>query len=241
MAKIPLPGIPNNLNLNDTHPYPIQIAKQTVEFIRATWFNIFLSDAMAELYTELNPERWRENVFSRLQEKGIEKSAIQPGWDSLVNYMEFFRHANVHSAVIALCSHWDWFIRKLGDFIIEFLASKNRSSNSNLKNIGMKHILEQIQIIETSLSIEFIINKTDKNILKLVSLTRNIGIHNRWEIDDKYLESYSDTWEFGEIRRINSDELKNWGETFVRCIDVIACNVGTTTKQFSKTNSYNIH
>lgn len=228
MTKIPLPDIPNDLN--DVHPYPMQIAKQTVEFIRATWFDIFLSDAMAQLYTESNPEKWKEDVFSRLQEKGIEKAAIQPGWDSLVNYMEFFRHANAHSAVIALCSHWDWFIRNLGDFITKFLASKNRSSNSNLKNIGKKHILEQIQTIEKSLSIEFTIKDADKKILKLASDTRNIGIHNRWEVDDKYLESYPDTWKLGEIRRINSDELKNWGETFIHCIDVIASSVAAATK-----------
>lgn len=239
MAKIPLPDISNQHVLNNLHPYPIQIANQTVEFIRATWFNIFLTDAMAELYTESNPKRWKEDVFSRLQEKGIVESAIQPGWDSLIDYIEYFRHANVHSAVIALCSHWDWFIRNLGVFIIEFIASKNRSSNSNLKNIGMKFILEQIQTIETSLSIKFTINEADKDILKLASQTRNIGIHNRWEVDDRYLQSNSDKWKLGEIRIINSDELKNWGEAFIRCIDEIAYKVAFTTKQFPKRNPNN--
>lgn len=229
MSKVPLPDIPNDLN--DVRPYPMQIAKQTEEYIRATWFNIFLSDAMAELYTESNPEKWKEDVFSRLQKKGIEKAAIQPGWDSLVNYMEFFRHANAHSAVIALCSHWDWFIRNLRDHITEFLASKNRSSNSNLKNIGKKSILEQIQTIETSLSLEgSTIKDADKKILKLASDTRNIGIHNRWEVDEKYLESYPDTWKLGEIRLINSSELKKWGETFIHCIGVIAYDVASATK-----------
>ena len=90
MTRIPLPDIFNHFDLNNLHPYPIQIGNQTIEFIRATWFNIFLTDAMAELYAESNPERWKEDVFSRLQEKGIEKSAIQPGLDSLINYGEFF-------------------------------------------------------------------------------------------------------------------------------------------------------
>jgi len=239
MVKIPLPDISNQHGLNNLHPYPIQIANQTVEFIRATWFNIFLTDAMAELYTDSNPERWKDDVFSRLKEKGIEESAIQPGWDSLINYMEFFRHANVHSAVIALCSHWDWFIRNLGDFIIEFMASKNSSSNSNLKNIGMRFILEQIKTIETSLSIKFTIDEADKDILKLASQTRNIGIHNRWEVDDRYLQSNSDKWKLGEIRIINSDELKNWGEAFIRCIDEIAYKVALTTKQYPERNPNN--
>ena len=240
MAKILIPDISNQYCLNSLHPYPIQIGNQTIEFIRATWFNIFLTDAMAELYTESNPKRWKENVFSRMQGQGIEASAILPGWDSLKNNMEFFRHTNVHSAVIALCSQWDWFVRNLSTFIIEYKKySQNPSSDSGLKSNGMKPILEQIKTIEKSLSIVFLINPADKAILKLTSDTRNIGIHNRWEVDARYLQSDSDKWKIGEIRIINSDELKNWGEAFNRCIEVIAHDVAVITKQFPNRNPNN--
>jgi hypothetical protein len=241
MAKIPLPDISNQHGLNNLHPYPIQIGKQTIEFIRATWFEIFLTNAVAELYAESNPEGWKSKAFSRMREQGIETSAISPGWDSLKNYMEYFRHANVHSAVIALCSHWDWFIRKLSNFIFEYKDYlKIPTSVKNYKNIGMKPILEQIEIIEKSLDISLSIKEADKAILKVVSGIRNIGVHNRWEVDAKYLKSNADNWKIGEIRIIESGELKNWGEVFVRCIDAIAYNVAVTTKQFPKRNSNHI-
>ena len=45
-----------------------------------------------------------------------------------------------------------------------------------------------------------------------MSRVRNLGIHNRWEVDNVYLANTDNNgiWTLGEIRRVDQNEVLQW-------------------------------
>jgi len=73
--------------------------------------------------------------------------------------------------------------------------------------------MDQLNVIENICGIKFEISNDTRNKLFEMYLVRNLGLHNRWEIDDKY-KSLSLTKELvvGNIRLVTINELREWQE-----------------------------
>jgi hypothetical protein len=54
-----------------------------------------------------------------------------------------------------------------------------------------------------------------------MSLVRNIGLHNRWEVDEGYLKQTNSTglWAVGDIRTVESTELLRWHQDLMNVIN----------------------
>ena len=55
--------------------------------------------------------------------------------------------------------------------------------------------------------------------LKEMSRTRNLGLHNRWEVDERYLElTGREDFELGELRIVEIDEINRWYESLINTL-----------------------
>jgi len=53
-----------------------------------------------------------------------------------------------------------------------------------------------------------------------MSLVRNLGMHNRWEVDDYYLQKSSASgWELKDVRIIEIAELRSWSASLSKLIN----------------------
>ena len=53
-----------------------------------------------------------------------------------------------------------------------------------------------------------------------MSLVRNLGLHNRWEVDDFYLRKTSSSiWELRDVRIIEIGELQSWAGSLSKLIN----------------------
>lgn len=208
------------------HPYPFQIAKQTETFIVASiWHTSFL-DIAAGRYIRLPWGLWQvRKMFN------ITDSAWKRGLNSFLLYRQVFEKSVLQTVVISMKSHWDWFITKIAGFIIFSYNHETNNLNldhktvADLKSIGQnKPIKYQISLLSKITNIDFLITETILNDIYEMTLVRNLGIHNRWEVDLKYLEKtqYSENWELGELRTINANEVELWERSLFTIIRNVA-------------------
>lgn len=56
--------------------------------------------------------------------------------------------------------------------------------------------------------------------VKKMSYVRNLGLHNRWEIDAFYLrKTLTSGWVLGEIREVSIAELRTWVSSLTKLLD----------------------
>lgn len=206
--EIPLPkcvfiGTPQG------HKYPLQIGMQTLEYLQASIFHAALSDKAAGEFIKIPGAMKKVEKFFL---KDMAKDTYDFSWECLKKFKPVFENIVFANVLITFCSQWDWYIRKLSDFIIFSLDHLHiRCDKRKLKQINYKPILEQINIIEKICSVKFELQDHDKNNLVEMYLVRNLGLHNRWEIDNKYkLLSLKKELIAGNIRLINKYELQEW-------------------------------
>ncbi|PJZ79160.1 hypothetical protein [Leptospira meyeri] len=84
-------------------------------------------------------------------------------------------------------------------------------------------ILEQIKTIRIIVDEKFEINESDKDLLSEMFLLRNLGQHNSWECDEKYLHlsTQGKNWELGHFRVIEQPEVTEMYRAFSRTIRTI--------------------
>ena len=59
-----------------------------------------------------------------------------------------------------------------------------------------------------------------------MALVRNIGLHNRWEIDKRYLERTSRRgYQLGEVRTFEAIELNGWHKVFIKIVSMSSMEV----------------
>lgn len=221
-TKISLPSLIRTPGAR-AHPYPFQVSVQTYEFMQGAVFYAAFSDAAAG-ECAASPR-----AFSKIEEKfatsGLDKKHWDSGWEHLERYKVVFTNTIFQHVVILLRSHWDWYIRQTGAFV-RFARSHvasptlNSKQEKNLSNIGWKDVASQLTILEEACGISFSLSSTTLSAINEMSLVRNLGMHNRWEVDDYYLQkTLSVGWELKDIRIIEIGELNHWRESFASLLN----------------------
>ena len=220
--KIPLPSVTKAPNAQ-AHPFPFQVAVQTYEFILGVLFYAMVSDTASGEYVRL-PNALNQ-METKLLSEGLSKKEWDRGWNIIQKYMSVFENTVFQNVLMLMRSHWDWYIRQLGGFV---RFSRNHVSSPPLDNkqqklldnVDRKEIKEQLEILEMACGITFNIPATVMESIKEMSLVRNLGMHNRWEIDSFYLNKTSTSgWVLGDIRLIDIKDLREWASSLNKIID----------------------
>lgn len=126
------------------------------------------------------------------------------------------RGFTLQNNIFVMAFQWDWFIYRIGRFVLWALAQEGRSELS----AGLRHDLERLSFLEVSRQISRLelacglsgtVNPRAIEDIQELHLMRNIGAHNRWEVDEKYLEMTKTVgpdgpWRIGEYRVYGDEE-----------------------------------
>lgn len=204
------------------HPFPIQISLQAQEFIQGALFHAAFADIAAGEFVRLPGGVNRVELVMR--ERGLAQGVSEEGWQLLRKYQNIFEGTVFQSVLIALNSHWDWYIRKLSEFI-RFARSSIRApalSNADDKRLARADRLplsEQLEIMELAIGVTLPLSADERQALKEMALVRNLGLHNRWEIDFQYLrETKMNGLQVGELRLIGIGELQYWHSLLIKLL-----------------------
>lgn len=219
--KIPLPVVTKTSDAK-AHPYPIQVSLQTQEFIQAGLFYAMFADTAAGEYVRL--PNALNTIEEKLTKEGLDKRDWERGWHYLQKYQAIFNNTIFQNVVILTRSHWDWYVRQVAEFI-KFARAHVASppltnrQQSDLNRIGWSEITKQLLILEESSGIKFNLPLQIFVDISEMSLVRNLGLHNRWEVDDSYLSKTSASdLELRDIRIIEIHELQGWARSFSKLI-----------------------
>jgi hypothetical protein len=196
------------------HPFPIQVSIQTQEFIQAVLFYAMFADTAAGKYIRL--PNGLDDIEQELSREGLDKRLWDNGWSYLQRYQLIFNNTIFQNVLILMRSHWDWYIRQIGEFVSiarNHVSSPvlDRNQQKNLARVGWKEITQQLTILEESCRVKFNLSHAILSDINEMSLVRNLGMHNRWEVDDYYLnKTASSNWELKDVRLIEINELRSW-------------------------------
>lgn len=200
------------------HAYPFQIALQSAEFIHANMFHTIFSNIATSEYAKV--EGAMEKMENKFLSGAYTKESYNMSWKCIKKYLDAFSVSTRQSVLITMSSHWDWYIRKLSDFIFfgrEHIDSPVLSPKQDreFKRIGNCAITHQLNILESVSGVKFDLDSKDINNLAEISRVRNLALHNRWEVDERYIElSGKQEFEIGEVRVVPLDELFSWKDSF---------------------------
>ena len=213
------------------HPFPYQIALQTQEFMQGAILWFICADKAAGEFIRL--PNGLSMLKTSLLKEGMKESDWESGWEYLDKYKNLFQSFIFQNVLITIRSSWDWYINKLAEFIIFALENTGNSliesELRNLLRITRPEILEQILIIEKVCKLDFHVSEEIRECIREMSLVRNLGIHNRWEVDQQYLNKASsqDRWQIGDIRTFDSKELRLWHRSLIELINKTCKPVAT--------------
>lgn len=206
------------MNTNATaHPYPIQIGLQTEEFLQATVFHVIFADTAAG--QRVRQAGAIQEIETELVANGLDLKAMSDGWTFLTKYKVLFSEFAVQNAPITMRNHWDWYIRKLGRFV-EFARTTcegpplSKDIGKQLPLIGKKEmpLAIQLHVLRNATGLPLVIDANVMEAAQEMSLIRNLGLHNRWEVDEVYIKnsSHPGNWDAGEVRLVHASELAPW-------------------------------
>jgi hypothetical protein len=220
--RIPLPKVSRSTDAI-AHGYPVQIAFQTQEFMQATIFHHAFMDTAAG-------QRVREPggflaVEKELLDNGLDLETNNQAWALISKYQDIFEQFVFQNVLILLRSHWDWYIENLGAFVVHARAELggprlSKKECRDLEQIGFASIRNQISLLSVSTGINLSLAPEIVDKVEEMSLVRNLGIHNRWEVNSFYLSKskHSGEWELGEIRTFCASELEGWHKSLVELV-----------------------
>ena len=221
------------------HPYPFRIGIQTLEFMQGSLFYASLVDIASGAY--IRQPDGMANLERVFLEKLDSPKTYDDAWGIIGKYQAVFERVPFQSVLIAMNSHWDWYARKLIDFILFARKDLNQSmlekvEEKRLARFSSLPIGEQLEIIEVVAGIKLTLSDEEKSELQEMTLVRNLGLHNRWEIDKRYLErTLRREYLLGELRIIEVGELNRWHQVFMRVINAASNEVALA---FVRANDY---
>lgn len=220
-TKIPLLNMTQKDDAK-AHIYPFQISLQTQEFLQAAIFYTAFIDIATSEYIRI--EGKLEEIETIFTERLYTKESYDECWEFLQRYFDIFKKGAFQNVIVSLNSHWDWYIRNLSKFI-EFarnhvespkLSAKQRKEFSRIGNCS---IAQQLGIIELAAGVELDLEEKDIEHFKEMSRVRNLGLHNRWEVDERYLElTGRKDIELGDIRFVEIDEINLWHGSLIKTL-----------------------
>jgi hypothetical protein len=205
------------------HMYPLQIGLQTLEFLQASVLFASFSDIAAGEAVRMPQVLAKiEKIFTESLDS---KETYKEAWEYLEKYRYVFERTAFQSVLIALNSHWDWYMRKLGEFIMFArthlaAASLSVSEEKQIRRVGMLPIQEQLEVLESRLGIPLSLSGNDRTELVEMCLVRNLGLHSRWEVDERYLsQTVRGGYRIGDLRIIDQPELHRWHALLIKLIN----------------------
>jgi hypothetical protein len=222
VIKIPLPSVTKAPNAI-AHAFPAQICVQTYEFMMGAMFYAAVADVASGEYIRL--PNGLAQLETKLRADGMDKKEWDRGWDILGKYMPVFQNSVFQNVLILVRSHWDWYIRQLASFAsfarghVSSPPLSNREQKS-FDHVDREGIEEQLSILQGACGVTFNIPSSSMAEVKEMSYVRNLGLHNRWEIDAFYLrKTVTAGWELGEIRVVTIAELRTWVSSLTKLLD----------------------
>lgn len=212
------------------HPYPLEIAHLALVYTLGASSYAAFGDALAGGFLELNnnPYEYLRDLFTK---QGLSQEGFEKSYSAFIAYSKTFPKPPFQTALIAIISHWDCYISKLGKFIEfarQYVESPILSVNmsKDLKTISRNSLSKQIQIIETATGLNCQLPENTLANLREMNLVRNLGLHNEWVIDDEYLK-YSEQKQIrkGTIRIVLPKELEIWQESISLTINLTSTTI----------------
>jgi hypothetical protein len=204
------------------HPFPFQIGVQTLEFLQGTIFYVSFADIATGEFVRTPGAL--EHVKALFLQRLYTEQTYDEAWDYLKKYQHIFKKATFSNVLISFCSHWDWYIRQLAAFVgfaRNHVESPNlsKAETRDLARIGRISFVRQVESLEKAIGVPFEVSKEIQVQLKEMALVRNLGLHNRWEVDEKYLElTGTKGLALGDLRLVEVDELYDWHGGLMRLI-----------------------
>ncbi len=211
------------------HPYPIKIGVVTRRFIQGALFYIAFTNEATSKYMQ-TPGAMQE-MWLAFEKYGYSHETWESSWDCLEEYFAAFPDPASRHAMIAIKSHWDWYVTHLGKFIrfgSQFSGDSPISQPllEELDMIGFKSIGKQMDILRKATHITFDIPPAHIESLSEMTLVRNLGIHSQWEVDATYLKwSKTTRFNLGEQRVFTSAELNEWYRILASLIDLTSSKI----------------
>lgn len=214
-----------NTNLSG-HLYPLKIARQTRRFMQGAIFYIAIINEATSKYIQ-TPGAMQEMWLS-FETFGYNEETWETSWECLEEYFSAFPDPASRHAMIAMKSHWDWYVTHLGKFI-QFSSQNSLDQpispalSEDLDMIGFKSITKQLEILKKTTHLNFNIPNSYVESLSEMTLVRNLGIHSQWEVDATYLRwSKTRGFKLGEQRTFTINELNEWYRILASLIDITA-------------------
>ena len=238
VERIPLPKVVMQKDAK-AHPFPYQIALQTEELMQGAIFWFICADEAAGEFIRL--PNGLNMLQASLSKAGMKDREWKSGWNYLNKYKNLFQSVLFQNVLIVIRSYWDWYITKLVEFII--FARKNTgdalmgNTLKRLQRITYSEILKQVSIVEQACKLDFQVSEKTKQNIREMSLVRNLGLHNRWEVDQTYLSKTSEhtQLQIGDIRAFDSKELNQWHTSL---IDLIGKTCKPVAVQYVSVQTY---
>lgn len=156
------------------------------------------------------------------------EDTLRLNWDCLKRYMAVYEGFLNQQVLIVMRSHWDWYIRKLAGFV-----SFSRKTipgqtitpkvEKDLESLGQREmpITSQLEMVRASTGLRLAMDARTIKQIKEMSLVRNLGLHNRWEVDQKYLDltDSAKSLKVGELRQVTISELEAWQEALSQLLN----------------------
>lgn len=193
------------------HPYPITTyvdADATIQAFMDYMDGMGFARRAVSAQPGGLPKILEENGWST---ERIEKSvAIQRRIGSLL------RGFTLQNNIFIMAFQWDWFIYRIGRFVLWGLEQEkspllSMGLRDDLGRITARAVSRQLARLEFACGLKDVVSATAMEDIEELGLMRNIGAHNRWEVDEKYLASTKTVgpngpWKIGEYRSYGDDE-----------------------------------
>jgi len=193
-------------------PYPQRIALSALMYLQAVIFLYSVHDAAAG---EIPKD---PSLYARVESlmDSHEQGTWASGWGFVSGFDDVLSSLVMQDALIACLSQWDWYIRRLGAWVAFAESSRPASMASaddmrQLGRVDQHPIGSQLELLERVSGAAFDFDGAHLGALREMTAVRNIGIHNRWECDEKYLSSTAQTGlNVGDLRMFDGAELQGW-------------------------------
>ena len=230
--SIGLPPLPSKAEVNipmGEHPYPHRLAQYVREMILAQ-YTYHRAKIAAMQALEKCPDGLKQLQIELKVglDGGLREDVFRDHWQFEQRFQGMRRVWDNQAIVVLWSSAWDWFIRQLIEFVTK--AELARGREVKYQKIVYAPFKEQIawldRLCNSSIPGQQSLDAVDEMIC-----VRNLGLHNAWEVDRKYLHQHrGGSFQLGQIRAVKSDELLNWQRGILAVLDHYASAVA---KRFS--------
>lgn len=213
------------------HRFPLIVGKETLELLQGTMFFLVLADTAAGI-TVQSPTGVAA-VEERMRSRGYTEKVISQGWELLQNHRTRFESSVFQAALLQMRGQWDWFSRRIRDFAVFALKAEgarepHRKVKQDLRRIDRLTVGGQIALYERLLECTLDLAPEQHQLIRESELVRNLGMHNRWEVDAEYLDKTARRgWHLGQMREFSSEDLTAWHAATIEAVSQLALVVAT--------------